>query len=517
MDLAASDEQASSMGRVSANRIAGYQSAISALEAFTNASDLTGAAYESAKRYGASVLTPLIQGAILLSEGVSQGTTALPNKYRAEVGEESLDSDVLESQIQAYESSLSSLRGIYRYLERDCSTKPSTLRSMSSRMTSLSNQKTEAMEKLRKLNAFAMSSPMVFSNLPEVSAAMDVGIGQVQTAFANFNGSFQVPSADQLGWTRTIGIEWKKKEELDRAYQRVLDKLKNGEKLTDKDIKAIEAYQKRYPGRELPEDVHAALKAESYNIKQAKVLKKQITEIKKSNLPASKKVDAIVKAYEDYLFHTNKKAFEEYWKKRKAIGDDWGKNNTEIRNKKKKIEKEFFKSVTPRTDIKTIAQNMGDDILDVKKIEDEKKAELIHKGQNIWKSPGGSGLVASSSAIGSKLGDNGTFIDLVNTKKPLDLKNRIYGDNYPFSVWGRQWEKGMTSDYMGNYLFGYVGKGYLRANDVYLKLGAGAAQGISDKNPLKYIENIFNGNYGDNSGDASAIQDGMDAYKEDHR
>ncbi len=59
---------------------------------------------------------------------------------------------------------------------------------------------------------------------------------------------------------------------------------------------------------------------------------------------------------------------------------------------------------------------MGDDILDVKKIEDEKKAELIHKGQNIWKSPGGSGLVASSSAIGSKLGDNGTFIDLVNTK-----------------------------------------------------------------------------------------------------
>ena len=259
MDLVSSDDQASSMNTVSANRIAGYQSALSALESFSNASELTGAAYDSAKHYGARVLTPLIQGAILLSEGVSQGTTALPNKYRAEVGEESLDSDVLESQIQAYESSLSSLRGIYRYLERDCSTKPSTLRSMSSRMTSLSNQKTEAMEKLRKLNAFAMSSPRVFSNLPEVSAAMDVGIGQVQTAFANFNGSFQVPSADQLGWARTIGVEWKKKEELDRAYQRVLDKLKKGEKLTDKDIKAIEAYQKRYPNVKLDETTKAAL------------------------------------------------------------------------------------------------------------------------------------------------------------------------------------------------------------------------------------------------------------------
>ena len=256
MDLVSSDDQASSMNTVSANRIAGYQSALSALESFSNASELTGAAYDSAKHYGARVLTPLIQGAILLSEGVSQGTTALPNKYRAEVGEESLDSEILESQIQAYESSLSSLRGIYRYLERDCSTKPSTLRSMSSRMTSLSNQKTEAMEKLRKLNAFAMSSPRVFSNLPEVSAAMDVGIGQVQTAFANFNGSFQVPSADQLGWAKTIGVEWKKKEQ----YEAVVKKAKNGEKLTNKDVQVVTAYAQKHPDVKVDIDVVKAIK-----------------------------------------------------------------------------------------------------------------------------------------------------------------------------------------------------------------------------------------------------------------
>ena len=256
MDLVSSDDQASSMNTVSANRIAGYQSALSALESFSNASELTGAAYDSAKHYGARVLTPLIQGAILLSEGVSQDTMALPNKYRAEVCEESLDSDVLESQIQAYESSLSSLRGIYRYLERDCSTKPSTLRSMSSRMASLSNQKTEAMEKLRKLNAFAMSSNTVFSNLPEVSAAMDVGIGQVQTAFANFNGSFQVPSADQLGWARTIGVEWKKKEQ----YEAVVKKAKNGEKLTNKDVQVVTAYAQKHPDVKVDIDVVKAIK-----------------------------------------------------------------------------------------------------------------------------------------------------------------------------------------------------------------------------------------------------------------
>ena len=53
----------------------------------------------------------------------------------------------------------------------------------------------------------------------------------------------------------------------------------------------------------------------------------------------------------------------------------------------------------------------------------------------------------------------------------------------------------MKSDYLGNYLFGYVGKGYLESSDAYLKVGAGVAQGWSDKNPLKYLENIINGNY----------------------
>ena len=43
MDLVSSDDQASSMNMVSANRIAGYQSALSALESFSNASELTGA------------------------------------------------------------------------------------------------------------------------------------------------------------------------------------------------------------------------------------------------------------------------------------------------------------------------------------------------------------------------------------------------------------------------------------------------------------------------------------------
>ncbi|MBP2623691.1 polymorphic toxin type 44 domain-containing protein [Streptococcus oricebi] len=71
----------------------------------------------------------------------------------------------------------------------------------------------------------------------------------------------------------------------------------------------------------------------------------------------------------------------------------------------------------------------------------------------------------------------------------------------------------MSSDYLGNYLYGYVGKEYLGMPDGYLKSSAGLAQVISDKNIFKYGENLLKGNYGDNAGDAKSIQDGIDAYK----
>lgn len=43
------------------------------------------------------------------------------------------------------------------------------------------------------------------------------------------------------------------------------------------------------------------------------------------------------------------------------------------------------------------------------------------------------------------------------------------------------------------------------------------AKKLSDKNPLKYLENIINGNDGDNPGDTKMIQDGINDYKESYK
>lgn len=259
MDLGSSEAQASSMSELANSRLEGYQSAIRALQDFAEASDLDGAAYKSAKTYGMSVIAPLIQGAILLSESTSQGVSALPSKYRAEVGDESLDSDILEAQIQAYENSLHSLRGLYRALEANETTSPWTLHRFSSQMDRLSEEKSKAMDKLRKLYAYSSSSPNVFNNMPAIAEAMEVGIGQIQGAFANFSGQFIVPSGDSHAWAKTIGVEWRKKEEIDKNYQKVLTKIKEGKSLSNKDVKAIQAYTNRYPNRELPQGVKKAL------------------------------------------------------------------------------------------------------------------------------------------------------------------------------------------------------------------------------------------------------------------
>lgn len=46
---------------------------------------------------------------------------------------------------------------------------------------------------------------------------------------------------------------------------------------------------------------------------------------------------------------------------------------------------------------------------------------------------------------------------------------------------------------------------------------AGLAQLASDKDGVKFFKNKSNGNFGDNEGDASAIQDGIDSYEENNK
>lgn len=273
MVLSSSDAQGQTMSSVGKARVTAYNSAVTALSNFNGAGDLQGSAYDSGKQYGVSVITPLIKGAIMYSEYLSEAVPKLPSKYRSEVGGEDLDSAVLESEIQSLESSISSLRGTFRAMESSDHADKSLLQNISSRMDGLTSQKNEKMDKLRKLNLFAGSSNEVFSG--EGAKSMDTvvknlasGLNMIQGDFASFGGTFPKHSGKTLNWAKSIEGEWDKKAKIDEEYQKVLEKIKNGKELNEDDVKKIEAYKKRYSNRDIPENVNKALNKYDEKIKE---------------------------------------------------------------------------------------------------------------------------------------------------------------------------------------------------------------------------------------------------------
>ena len=498
--------------------------------------ELTGAAYTAGKGLFIEIIIPSIKKLQAAIDDIQLELTSYKDADAQVSGYGDLDLDqlkelkklreeqlaIVEAQIQVRENWLNQITDLFSLNWGKAFSEKTILYNTKSQIESGIQ---DLDDKIEKLEFFVSQVSQYFNDSLEVLSLAIKGATQLSKVIVDSDGNYYADGLD-MSWVqkmKDVKIESakydssKKTKDLHKEYQKILDKLENGKELSDKEFQILESYVHHHPQIQFPQVVTEKLKAEATNRANPEKLQEKVEKIKKSDKISTEKADLIVKAYEDYLFYNNREAFEEYWKKRKKMGDDWGKEDPIIQDKMNDIEKEFYKSLTSKINIKVVTQNMGNDVLDVKNLEDVKKGELIQRGRSIWKSPGDNGRIDSSIAIGNKIGDNGTFIDLVNSNKPLDLKNRVYREDYPFSIWGRQWEEGMESDYLGNYLFGYVGKGYLESSDEYLKIGAGAAQGLSDKDAIKYINNVINGNYGDNPGDAKMIQDGINDYKESYK
>ena len=499
--------------------------------------DLTGAAYTAGKGLFTEIIIPSIKKLQEAIDDIQLELTSYKDADAQVSGYGDLDLDqlkelkklreeqlaIVEAQIQARENWLNEIKDIFTFNWGKAFSEKTILYNTKSQIES-GIQDLE--DKIEKLEFFVSQVSQYFNDSLEVLSLAIKGATQLSKIIVDSDGNYYADGVD-MSWVqkmKDVKIESakydssKKAKDLHKEYQKILDKLENGKELSDKEFQILESYVHHHPQIQFPKVVTEKLKSEATNRANPEKLKEKVETIKKSNKTSMKKVDLIVKAYEDYLFYNNREVFEEYWRIRSAYNGKWDpySDNPFIRE----TEGIFLESVN-RENIRKIVARMGDDVLDVKKIEDKNKYDLIQRGRSTWKSPGDNGLVDNAIAVGSQWGalpaDNLNFMELVNTGQPLDLKTRVYREDYPFSTWGRQWEEGMKSDYLGNYLFGYVGKGYLESSDAYLKVGAGMAQGWSDKNPLKYLENIINGNYGDNPGDAKTIQDGINDYKESNK
>lgn len=237
MDIGNSDSQASSTATVTGNHIVGYQRLINSLKTFSETAELEGFAYTSAKTYATAILIPVVQAAILLAEQISVSTSKLPSDYRTQVSSESLDSEVLESQIASYTAAYNKANEwLNQELTQDVLDERDIMQAEKAMSRNLS-KKNELEEKLRKLIDFDNISSGIFSDIDSLFKAYTEGMSQVKKDFENFKGTFTLPPMDGITWLDTIKTYWNiRTERVRKDLDVIYEKMYQGEPLTEREV-----------------------------------------------------------------------------------------------------------------------------------------------------------------------------------------------------------------------------------------------------------------------------------------
>ena len=257
VDIGSADSQGSTANSVLSSRVNYYNDVITAFNNLITEGELKGKAYDSAKSYAENIMVSLLRGVILFSESLGGKASELPTLYRSKVGGESLDEEILQKQIEAENTTISTQEAILKSLSNLKDIDPTYKSNVQGIISNATSKRDELQRKLEKLQSFASSTSGQFSDSESLQSLVFQGFEQVTGDFGKFDGTFKVEG--QAPWANNINNEWKKRSEVIQNYQNVVDKIKNKTELDDNDIKAIAKYEKRYPGKELPENVKDAV------------------------------------------------------------------------------------------------------------------------------------------------------------------------------------------------------------------------------------------------------------------
>ena len=260
VDIGSADSQGSTANSVLSSRVNYYNDVISAFNNLITEEELKGKAYDSAKSYAENIMVSLLRGVILFSESLGGKAGELPTLYYSQVGGESLDEDILQQQIEAKNTTISTYESILYSLYNLKDVNPIYISNVRGVISNATSKRDELQRKLEKLQSFASSTSGQFSDSESLQSLVFQGFEQVTGDFGKFEGTFKVEG--QAPWANTINSEWTKRSEVVQNYQKVLEKIKDGKELNEDDVKKIDAYKNRFSNRELPENVKEAVKEE---------------------------------------------------------------------------------------------------------------------------------------------------------------------------------------------------------------------------------------------------------------
>ena len=238
------------MSSVSQSRVAGFNQLISAFDSFGGSGDeLIGSGYDAARVYATSVMSPYYKGCILYSEAVADAANTLADNYVAKCGAENLDEEQLQAEIDSATRGCMSLSASISGLQSKA--KPAAgdaarISRLQEQLTAAQSQLNAAQEKLDNLRAFSAESLLACASADTYQLLIYQAMSGISTSFGG--GSFALPQ--DLSWVGDIEQGWADREiAMENNYLSALEKVNNGESLTEAELTAIERYAAAYPER----------------------------------------------------------------------------------------------------------------------------------------------------------------------------------------------------------------------------------------------------------------------------
>lgn len=229
-------------------RVAGYQQLINAFSTFSGSYELQGDGYDAARTYASGIMVSYYQACILYSEAVADAADYLADTYTALCGSESLDEEELQTEINnATRGSMQVSSSIASFERRDKLTdaQKASLESLRRQASELDEQIRVATEKLEHLKAFDAASASACTAANDAAATIASAEHTLGVSFAA--RTFECTTSTD--WATTVATKWEARAvNLQEAYEKALQKLYNGEELTESDLTAIERYNSEYPG-----------------------------------------------------------------------------------------------------------------------------------------------------------------------------------------------------------------------------------------------------------------------------
>ena len=250
VNYASLQTQSSTMSSVSQSRVAGFNQLLSAFDNFGGSGDeLIGSGYDAARVYATSVMSPYYKGFILYSEAVADAANTLADNYVAKCGAENLDEEQLQAEIDSISRGCMSLSASISGLQSK--TKPAEgdaarISRLQEQLTAAQSQLTTVQEKLANLKAFSAESLLACTSADTYQLLISKAMSGISTSFGG--GSFALPQ--DLSWVGDIEQGWADREiAMENNYLSALEKVNNGESLTEAELTAIERYVAAYPER----------------------------------------------------------------------------------------------------------------------------------------------------------------------------------------------------------------------------------------------------------------------------